>query len=241
VLRLDIMNRVVREMSERDGSDHIWWLWLDADEFPHGPRGLTVREYLEELDRRYRIVGARFINHFPDREPAYVPGFHPLDFQPLCEEHLLGCALKHRKHSLQRFDRGAPAIISNRGFHRATSSVRPLLEPTEAIYLHHFPYRDEQVTRRRLALLCGTDESGRTRVQAGDDAADGMVPRFETLDAVYRGDWDAVRNYRFDGEFSVARPVPWTSLAGADDLTVRRWYVEPAAAPPAGQRIDGRS
>jgi hypothetical protein len=78
-------------------------------------------------------------------------------------------------------------------------------------------------------------------VQAGDDAADGMVPRFETLDAVYRGDWDAVRNYRFDGEFSVARPVPWTSLAGADDLPVRRWYVEPETGQRAGQRTDGRS
>ena len=224
VLRLEIMNRVVREVSEKSGSAHVWWLWLDADEFPHGPRGLTVREFLEPLDRRFRVVGARFINHFPDREPAYVSGFHPLDFQLLCEEHLLGCALKHRKHPLQRFDRDAPPIICDRGFHRAASAERPLLEPTEAIYLHHFPYRDEAVTRRRLALLCGSDETGRTRVQEGDDAADGMVPRFQTLDAVYRGDWDEVRNYRFDGEFSTARPIPWTTLAAPRDLAVRRWY-----------------
>jgi hypothetical protein len=224
VLRLDIMNEVVREVSEADGSEHIWWLWLDADEFPHGPGGATVREYLEGLDRRYRIVGARFINHFPDREPGYVPGHHPLDFQPLCEEHRMGCALKHRKHPLQRFDRGAPAILSDRGFHRATSTVRPLLEPTEAIYLHHFPYREESVTRQRLALLCATDETGHTRVQDGDDAADGMVPRFQTLDAVYAGDWNNVRNYRFDGEFSVAQPIPWTTLAGPADARVQRWY-----------------
>ena len=62
-------------MSEADGHAHIWWLWLDADEFPHGPRGLTVREYLETLDRRYRIVGARFINHFPSGEPASSTSF----------------------------------------------------------------------------------------------------------------------------------------------------------------------
>jgi Glycosyl transferase family 2 len=232
VLRLDIMNRVVREVSEASGAEHVWWLWLDADEFPHGPRGLTVREFLEPLDRRFRIVGARFINHFPDREPAYVTGFHPLDFQPLCEEHLLGCALKHRKHPLQRFDRGGKPIHSDRGFHQATSDERPLLEPTEAIYLHHFPYREPAVTRRRLAMLCGTDETGRTRVQDGDDAADGMVPRFETLDAVYSGDWERVRNYRFDGEFSVAKPIPWTTLAPPSDLAVRRWY---AAEPAEGR------
>jgi glycosyltransferase involved in cell wall biosynthesis len=229
VLRLAIMNRVVREVSEETGAEHVWWLWLDADEFPHGPRGLTVRELLEPLDRQFRIVGARFVNHFPDREPAYVSGFHPLDFQPLCEEHLLGCARKHRKHPLQRFDRGGPAIVCDRGFHQASSTERPLLEPTEAIYLHHFPYREQSVTRHRLALLCGTDESGRTRVQDGDDAADGMVPRFETLDAVYRGDWSQVRNYRFDGEFSVAQPVPWTTLAPPEDQVVRRWYATEAA------------
>jgi glycosyltransferase involved in cell wall biosynthesis len=229
VLRLKIMNQIVQTVSEASGSDYVWWLWLDADEFPHGPRGTTIREYLEPLDRRFRVVGARFINHFPDREPAYVTGFHPLDFQPLCEEHLLGCALKHRKHPLQRFDRRGAQIICDRGFHRATSAERPLIEPTEAIYLHHFPYRDPHVTRRRLAMLCGTDETGRTRVQEGDDAADGMVPRFETLDAVYRGDWEHVRNYRFDGEFSVARPVPWTQLAGPEDLPVRRWYTTEGA------------
>ena len=224
VLRLGIMNGVVQRVSEAEGSPHIWWLWLDADEFPHGPRGMTVREYLASLDRRFRIVGARFINHFPDREPAYVPGFHPLDFQPLCEEHLVGCRLKHRKHSLQRFDRDRPPIICDRGFHRADSAERPLREPAEAIYLHHFPYREPGVTRRRLALLCETDEGGRTRVKEGDDAADGMVPRFQTLDAVYRGDWDQVRNYRFEGDHSVARPIPWEQLAGPDDTFVARWY-----------------
>ncbi len=225
-LRLEIMNRVVQETSAQDGSEHVWWMWLDADEFPHGPGGETVREYLAHLDRRFRIVGARFINHFPDRTPAYVPGFHPLDFQPLGEEHLLGCRLHHRKHPLQRFDRAGLPIICDRGFHRASSLEQPLREPEQAIYLHHFPYRDPEVTRRRLALLCATDETGRKRVVEGDDAADGMVPRFETLDAVYRGDWARVRNYRGDTDFSVAQPVPWTELAPPADWPSRRWYTE---------------
>jgi hypothetical protein len=233
VLRLEVMNRVVREQSELDGSNHIWWLWLDADEFPHGPRGLTVREFVAQLDRRYRIVGARFVNHYPDRLPAYVYGRHPLDFQPMCEEHRVGCALKHRKHSLQRYDRGGIEILSDRGFHRATSAEVPLLEPLEAIYLHHFPYREEDVTRRRLALLCGTDADGNTRVREGDDAADGMVPRFQTLDAVYRGDWGSVRNYRFDGEFTVASPIEWSTLAPPEDLVVARWYRDSPVSEPS--------
>jgi hypothetical protein len=223
-LRLEIMNRVVRNVSAEQHTDHVWWLWLDADEFPHAAGGETIKERLDRLDRRFRIVGARFINHFPDQQPSYISGFHPLDFQPLCEEHLMGCRLKHRKHPLQRWDRSGPPIICDRGFHRATSKERPLREPEDAIYLHHFPYRDPVVTRRRLARLCGADESDVTRVRADDDAADGMVPRFETLDAVYRQDWANVRNYRVDGAFTTPDPVPWRELAGARDAELRRWY-----------------
>jgi hypothetical protein len=72
-------------------------------------------------------------------------------------------------------------------------------------------------------MLC-EGEDGARRVQDGDDAADGMVPRFRTLDAVYRGDWQNVRNYRFDGEFSVARPVRWTELAQPNEAEFKRWY-----------------
>jgi Glycosyl transferase family 2 len=233
-LRLGIMNRVVNDVSQAEGVDHVWWLWLDADEFPHASGGLTIGERLAQLDRRFRIVGARFINHFPDRQPSYISGFHPLDFQPLCEEHRFGCRLKHRKHPLQRWDRNGPPIICDRGFHRATSTERPLLEPTDAIYLHHFPYRDPDVTRRRLALLCGTDAAAATRVRANDDAADGMIPRFQTLDAVYRQDWSNVRNYRADGAFSTPRPIPWLQLAGPDDSEPKRWY-GPAALEAALQ------
>ena len=136
----------------------------------------------------------------------------------------MGCRLKHRKHPLQRWDRSGPPIICDRGFHRASSDERPLREPADAIYLHHFPYRDPDVTRRRLALLCGADETEPTRVRANDDAADGMVPRFQTLDAVYRQDWENVRNYRADGAFTTPNPVPWIELAGAGDAEPKRWY-----------------
>jgi hypothetical protein len=225
VLRLKIMNHVVETVSEEDGSDHIWWLWLDADEFPHAPRGATIRQFLEPLDRRFRIVGGRVINHFPSGSPAYVPGYHPLDFQPLCEEHRqVICSLSHRKHPLQRYDKHGPLIVCDRGFHRATSAERPLREPMTAVYVHHFPYREPDATRRRLAALCGIDESGVARARSDDDATDAMIPRFQTLDAVYSGDWARVRNYRFEGKISVPHPVPWESLAGPDDAPYQRWY-----------------
>jgi hypothetical protein len=229
VLRLKIMNHIVQSVSAECGAEHIWWLWIDADEFPHAPGGATVREFLDALDRRFRIVGGRFINHFPNREPAYRRGYHPLEFQPLCEEHREPiCALGHRKHPLQRFDRNGTPILADRGFHRASSAERPLREPNDAVYIHHFPYREEDVTRRRLAALCATDDGGNVRARAGDDATDGMVPRFQTLDAVYSRDWARVRNYRADGRFAVANPKPWTSLVPAADTEFQRWYPAPS-------------
>src|SRR4051812_19828161 len=45
-LRLDHMNAVVSEVSATEHNDHIWWLFLDADEFPHGPFGMTLLDYL---------------------------------------------------------------------------------------------------------------------------------------------------------------------------------------------------
>ncbi len=236
-LRFDIMNRVVRDVSEADGSEHIWWLWLDADEFPHGPRGMTIREHLAPLDRRFRVVGARFMNHFPSGTPQYLTGFHPLEFQPLCEEHHQGrCG--HRKHPLQRYDRAGPSIECGLGIHQAHSATRPLIEPPDPIFHHHFPYRDESVTRKRLARLCGTDENGRTRVHDGDTAVDGMVPRFETLDAVYRGHWDQVRSYRGTSEYESARPVPWATLAPRQDVEPRRWYSTEALDEAARAALD---
>jgi hypothetical protein len=226
--RLEIMNRVVSDVSIESAADHVWWLWLDADEFPHGPKGLTLREHLELLDQRFRIVGTRFMNHFPDREPAYEAGRHPLDFQPMCEEHTMNfvCPLRHRKHPLQRFDRARVPITSDRGFHRAWCDEQ-LVEPVESIFTHHFPYRNPDVTRARLSMLCERNEGSRIRIRTEDDAVNGMVSRYETLDAVYRQDWDHVQSYFGRPEFSVARPELWTALVDAEDARVQRWYDRP--------------
>jgi hypothetical protein len=223
LLRLEIMNRVVHDVSTKDGSEHIWWLWLDADEFHHAPRGRTLREHLATLDGSYRVVGARFINHFPDRKPEYEHDRHPLDYQPLCDEFPLAmCSLGHRKHPLLRFDRGAPVIKAEAGFHRASSEQRPLLEPTEAVYLHHFPFREEAATRRRLELLCSPSGS---RTREGDIAAAGMQPRFRSLEAVYDGRWDEVENYRpAPWPSHGVDLVPWEELAGPEDAPSARWY-----------------
>ena len=234
-LRIRLMNETVEQVSLADGSEHIWWLWLDADEFPHGPSGLTIRDYLATLDRSFRIVGARFINHYPGEEPYYVPGFHPLDFQPLCEElHSYMCWSFHRKHPLQRFDRNGPAIESDIGMHRGFSAERPLLEPTQPIFDHHFPFRDREVSLQRLKKLFSKTGNSGSRADPDHVASNHMLARLRSFEAVYEHDWRAVgMAITPDCRRPQLEPLPWDELVEPEHVPAKRWY-----APRAGESSD---
>jgi Glycosyl transferase family 2 len=231
IRRLNEMNSVVSEVSGRENLA-IWWLYLDADEFPHGSNGLTVREHLERIDPRCRIVGLRFFNHYPSGKPEYVYGCHPLDFQPLCEEFKFPmCRHNHYKHSLQRFDPGRPPITCGAGFHSG-SCAEDLIEAEEPAFLHHFPFRDELTTRRKLERLWESHGTQHRRASAKRDTH--MLTRFLSLDAVYSQQWSKVKNYaaidpigaKIDGPtplFGIS-PSHWNDLVDAGHQRIRRWY-----------------
>ncbi len=154
-MRALIMNAVVWRVSAAEATEHIWWWWIDADEFSHGPQNVTIGDYLSSLDRRFRVVGADVYRHFPDAKPEYLAPFHPLEFQPMCElfrqPSMPRCRLLHHKHPLQRFDRSGPFITVSRGYHTCESNDRrQLVEPAVGVVTHHFQFREESITRRRL-------------------------------------------------------------------------------------------
>jgi len=223
--RYNLMNELVRHISIVSELDHIWWLWLDADEFPRPESGGTVREFIDRLDRQYRVVGARFINHFPTPgSPAHVPGDHPIDHQPMCEELPYGiCDRNHRKHPLQRWDRGGPRIDAGLGFHRAQCDDRPLIEPSEPLVIHHFPFREEAVTRDRLRMLWSGSNGSASRAKQGDIATDHMEARLDSIDAVYAGDWEAVRNFMPGTAERGVELVEWTDLVPTMSGDIHRW------------------
>lgn len=231
-LRLRHMNNVVSEISAQEVDPSIWWLFLDADEFPHGPWGMTLRDYLRTLDERFRIVGARFFDHYPSTRPHYAAGQHPLDCQPLCEELAYPmCPSRHRKHPLQRCDKHRPPIECGTGFHQA-ECPEPLLEPLQPVFLHHFPFRDESVTRKKLAALWAKDQRGDSRALEEHDTH--MLARFRSLDAVYSQRWAAVHNFiALDPMRSVFDSPPaahgvrlqtWSDLVEPEHQHVLRWY-----------------
>ena len=163
-----LMNAVVARESLRTRASHVWWLYLDSDEFPEGPGGQSIREYLATLDQRFRIVGSTPLNHVPDAKPEYLAGYHPIDFQPLFYTfepvRQPPCHLGHWKHPLQRTDRFGHFVLSNPGAHTAICS-ESLVEPSQGIVTHHFQYRDEELTRAKLELTCGPG-SRRTELYA---------------------------------------------------------------------------
>jgi hypothetical protein len=220
-LRLWHMNDVVAEVSAAEPDDCLWWLYFDADEFIHGPYGMSVLDYLKTLDRLFRVVGARFFNHFPSGVPQYVSGHHPLDFQPLCEELAYQmCPSWHRKHPLLRQDRRGPRIQSGRGFHVA-KCAEELIEPAQPAFVHHFPFRHEASTRRRLNALWARDARGSSRAIESDDATFHMRPRFRSLDAVYRQQWSDVENFINPGPGVKLRP--WSEMVESEHVPIHRW------------------
>ena len=233
-LRLRHMNDVVSEVSRAEGAQHIWWLYLDADEFPHGPWGMTLREYLASLDARFRVVGTRFFDHYPSGAPQYVPGRHPLDFQPLCEELAFPmCPRGHRKHPLLRFDRNGAPIECEAGFHRATCEEQ-LYEPAQPAFLHHFPFRDQSVTRQRLEMLWAKNPEAESRAVESINTTH-MLTRFRSMDAVYAQDWAGVENFIARDPMNAVvkapvagvQPKPWSEIVATEHQRVFRWYALP--------------
>lgn len=237
-MKYRIMNGIVHDVSKAEGDEHVWWLWIDADEFPQAPGRQTISQFLQTVDRSCRVAGARFVNHYPSPEVEYRRGFHPLEFQPLAEEVIEPmCSLGHRKHPLQRFDAGAPLLTSGHGFHRAHCSA-PLFEPLETLIVHQFPFREREVSQRRLDLMFAEGADGTSRAVRGDDAVAHMASRRNSLDAVYDGRWEEVEDFMTVPPTRGISVRPWTDLVDEAHQSFLRWYEPPAHGSPLGFSSD---
>jgi hypothetical protein len=195
-------DRLVREVVERvsleSGEDHVWWLYLDADELVEGPDGLTIRQLVEGLDRSFRVVGSDTVNHYP-RTAAPTPAGADPRSSPSSAHHRTGSACRqgHWKHPLVRWDAAGPELRITPGRHVVDADQR-LLEPRQALVTHHYPYRDRAVTEGRLDLLSA-------RIGAYEWA---MGRRRSNLDAIYREAYDEVDPFDMVGPGQRFDPAP---------------------------------
>ncbi len=239
--RIALMNETMHAVTEREGAERTWWLWFDADEFPHGPRGRPLATYLASLHDACRVVGARYFQHFPTVPPYCVAGLHPLKLQLLCYEQRFGQPCSHRKHPLIRLDRGASPVKMGQGFHGYDCADR-LIEASGSAFIHHFPFRAPEVTLRRMTALCDAGEQGASRIASQDlheltafGARSDSSHRFALFDAVYAGRWHEVTRALADRRVRQPDEVVLADWAAEWDVDV--WYPEPEFAEASARAV----
>jgi hypothetical protein len=65
-----------------------------------------------------------------------------------------------------------------------------LFEPNTHIELHHFPYRDEERTKKRYSYLC----DGRNNIndKRSPDKKSAITKRYESIEYIYKQQWEKV-------------------------------------------------
>ncbi len=248
-MRLRLMNEVMKEVTERERIPNLWWLSLDADEFPCGPQGERVIDYLSHLDQRITCVGANALDLYPTEPPHYTVGMHPADCMTmgLRRKSVRGvfCASGHWKHPLLRYQHGNYEMAQSRGSHtpfvRNAHGIKgpPFFpqEPAADLMLFHAPFRAKDKTLQRLQLLCTkqTALAGQHR-SAGDDhftGGNGAIKRWRSLEDVYAGNWHKVElphSQAYGAAITGIAVYPWRTLL-PQITSFPRWYsMEPIGA-----------
>ena len=219
-LRIRYQNGIVQIVTEEEKLPCVWWMVLDADEFPTTRNGEKIVDYLSYLNPKINTVGCDFIDLYPIRKKYYQRGKHPA----LCMDHGVWrrggvkryCQCGHWKHSLIKFNKGNWNAAHFRGNH-GLAVERPkreiLFESTSDLVFFHAPIRHPNDTYKRLQLLCGT---GRNEWDDQVTNNQGAVKRWKCLDAIYAEKWNEVE---YPHSQVYGRPVvglalyPWRVLA----------------------------
>jgi hypothetical protein len=169
----------------------VWWLVLDADEFPCGPDGTTVRDLVEGAPVWVDVVGARVLDHVPALSAEYVPRRPPLDYFPHARWFRTAfCARGHWKHPLMRVRR-AGDVVPLPGHHAvATGDGRRAREHEESLLMHHFPLRARERTEGKLRRAMAP--GGRYSASPDGFTHDRLRERLEALDHLYAGRYELV-------------------------------------------------
>jgi len=144
------INATVQYINEITQDEKIWWLYIDADEFPNFDSKFTIIDILKQLDSSIRAVHGYMFDHLPTHQPYHVQGYHPADFQPVCTK------TSGSKIPLLRYDKGHPHFWSIGGAHDfiTHNNIVPMIK--DILQIHHFPYRNPEFTLKRTKILAQT-------------------------------------------------------------------------------------
>jgi hypothetical protein len=221
-LRIRKQNDLIKTVVEREQHRELWFLALDADEFPTGHNGETVRRTLGRLPGQIRTIGSNAIDLYPTGSERYISGEHPASCfsKGINRTAKFACEKHHWKHIALRYFEGKFDIAQSRGNHYPASakSNMKICETSLELPIFHAPFRNEDKARERLTALCSKPDNQGYHRSAGDDVTignQGAIKRFNSLDAVYSQQWHKVElphSQMYGREIVGICPYPWRVL-----------------------------
>lgn len=215
-LRTKLQNEIIERVTTEEKLSELWWLVLDADEFPTTPDGSSLHFLLNTLPSNLRIVGSNFIDLYPSNGEVYTPGKHPAEVMSKGVWRRGGirryCECGHWKHSALKYYRGAYDAAFFRGNHGvAFKYAQKRSEPDIDLIYFHAPIRSKELAYARLEALCG---SGRSQWDDEVTKSNGAIKRYKSLENIFSENWKEVE-------------LPHTQIFGRSvtGLTLYPWKV----------------
>ena len=159
------LNTVVKKYNESSDEDYTWWLYIDADEFPNIDCELRIIDFLKLLDPSIRAVHGYMFDHIPTHAPYNVTGYHPADFMQIANK------TSTVKIPLIRYDKGKQHFYSASGAHTFDTCGESISIALDMLNIHHFNYRRQEDTFRRLKQLTKKNANGTSRLELFDQLA----------------------------------------------------------------------
>lgn len=214
------ISQVIDEQTRETGTA-VWWVVVDADEFPAGPGGSTIRELARRLPPRVDTVGSRVLEHYPGKLSAPLPRHHPIDQLPnACWHDNPSCPAGHWKHQMFLLRRpGEIQVMPGRHTIAAPRERKPVIEGTPSLLMHHFPLRGRERARQHLASA--RPDSGQYGKSAVSFRNQRLANRARLLDLAYQEKYDSLPN-TFPGQRKLGNQVrDWRTLVGPTEREVR--------------------
>ena len=156
--KIAYLNTVVKNYNEVSNEDYIWWLYIDADEFPNIDCTLRIIDVLKLLDPSVRAIHGYMFDHIPTHAPYNISGYHPADFMQVAKKS------DTCKIPLLRYDKNKPHLYSTGGAHSFDTCGESIPVALDILDIHHFNFRKKDDTLRRLKLLTMQNATGTGRL-----------------------------------------------------------------------------
>ncbi|TDD87673.1 hypothetical protein E1293_07610 [Actinomadura darangshiensis] len=192
------ISQLIDQRTEAAGRP-VWWVVVDADEFPRGPGGSTIRDLAHALPPWVDTVGSRVLEHYPSRSSAPERRHHPLDELQNARWHSNpSCPAGHWKHQMLLMRApGELQFMPGRHAIAAPSGRRPVAESEASLLMHHFPLRGREWTERKFRLAAS--DTGRYTMSSDEFIKKRLDHRLRMLDLAYDEQYHLLPNM-FPGE-----------------------------------------